>query len=193
LKKNITPQTLVGYVTSHTTNVFKDVYGVEYFDGATILNTSWSVGGFTLGNYILGPSGFRPDFRDHLFVHEYGHYRQSQRWGLFYLPLIAIPSLESASLDNDGGWIDIGDHRSRWFDAQASRYAADYFEEHYGSGADGYTLGSANYFDRNSFVNKGARSPYMNPRNRGHNLDGHAQLGRLHWSDPLLYLYLFLF
>ncbi len=36
----------------------------------------------TLSNYILGPPGFKPDFRDHLFVHEYGHYLQSKNLGL---------------------------------------------------------------------------------------------------------------
>ncbi|KEO71678.1 hypothetical protein EL17_23255 [Anditalea andensis] len=35
--------------------------------------------------------GFKPDFRDHLFVHEYGHYLQSQRMGPLYLPFGTMP------------------------------------------------------------------------------------------------------
>ena len=180
------PQTVAGKLGGHGLNMFGAVNEVNYFHGATVLDTDVEGGAFTLGNYIIGPEGFKPDFRDHLFVHEYGHYRQSQRWGPFYLPLIGIPSLQSAAFSSHER------HGNRWFEAQASRYAADYFDEYYGTGASGYTPGSINYFDKNSFINEGVFSFYRNPRNGRYNWGGHQQRGQFHWSDPFLYLYLFL-
>ncbi len=97
-----------------------------------------------------------------------------------------ISSLQSAAFSSHER------HGNRWFEAQASRYAAEYFDEHYGAGADGYTLGSINYFDKNSFINEGVFSPYRNPRNGRYNWGGHQQRGTFHGSDPFLYLYLFL-
>jgi hypothetical protein len=148
------------------------------------LDTDAKSGAMTIGNYIFGPENFKPDFRDHLFVHEYGHYIQSQIWGPFYIPLIGIPSFESAFFSSSER------HRSRWFEAQASRLAANYFDKYFGTGAPGYIAGLSNFFDKNSFINQGILSPYQNPRNLAYNYSGHPQRGRLHWSDPFLYLYL---
>jgi hypothetical protein len=152
------PQTAVGKVFGHGANNLGMVNEVNYFHGATVINTTKGDGGMTLGSYILGRN-LNPDFRDHLFVNEYGHYRQSQRWGLLYLPLIGIPSLESAAFSGRER------HSRRWFEAQASRYAVNFFDKHSGSNLFDYQEGSVNFFDRNSFINADVRSPYLNPRN----------------------------
>jgi len=121
---------------------------------------------FTLGQYIFGPDNFKADWKDHLFVHEYGHYVQSQWFGPLYLPVIGATSLASAAgLGGD-------DHRTRWFEVQASRMGANHFDKKYGSGASGYVIGSADYFDKENFVN-GNRTSYINPR-YGTNFQGGA-------------------
>ena len=191
------PQTLLGKTFAHGANNLGLVNEINYFGGATVVNTTIGNGGMTLGSYIYGKN-MKPDFRDHTFVHEYGHYLQGQKWGLFYIPLIAIPSIESAILDNNGGFIDIGEHRNRWFEAGASRYGGRYFDKYYGSGLDSYVKGSPDYFDLNSFINVGWKntSPYLNPRKGTtdpQNYWGHPFKGKFHWSDPLLYIYILSF
>lgn len=52
-----------------------------------------------------------------------------------------------------------------WYEIDASRRGADYFDKHYGSGAEGYVKGSADYFDRASYNDPyNRKSPYINPR-----------------------------
>ena len=82
---------------------------------------------------------------------------QSQIIGPFYLPTIGVPSLAS-TMEIDGN-----DHRTRWFEVDASRRGAEYFDKHYGSGADGYFYKSEKHFDVASFES-GVFSPYINPR-----------------------------
>lgn len=169
---------------------------VNFFEGVTVVDTDAFPENtlFTMPPYIFG-DGLRLNaagdlyYRDHTFVHEYGHFLQSQRWGWFYIPLIGIPSAQSVFIgDLDGG----ENHDLRWFETGASRYGADYFDHYYGAGAFGYTPASVDYFDRNSFVNDMTTSPYFNPRNGNQNDGGHPQRGQLQLSDPSLYLYLVL-
>ena len=82
---------------------------------------------------------------------------QSQIIGPFYLPTIGVPSLAS-TMEIDGN-----DHRTRWFEVDASRRGAEYFDKHYGSGSDGYFYKSEEHFDVASFES-GEHSPYKNPR-----------------------------
>ncbi|MBN2610729.1 MAG: RHS repeat-associated core domain-containing protein [Bacteroidales bacterium] len=180
------PQTIVGFAFSHGINNFGDVLDVNYFRGTTVFETTIEGGAYTIGSYITGPMGFNPVFSDHLFVHEYGHYIQSKRWGIFYLPLIAIPSLESEFFASGEK------HRYRWFEAQASRHAVNYFDKHFGTELENYVANSPNFFDRESFINPLTISPYINPRTnqRNYSLYGHPQRVQFHWSDPFLYLYL---
>ena len=121
----------------------------------------------TIGHYSLGPNGYEADWRDHLFVHEYGHYIQSQNLGLFYIPVIAIPSLISAS------GISPGEHKYKWFEVNASKLGAEHFDKKYGRGADGYVEGDKNYFDIVSFSTNGITSPYQNPRIKNRNRNGY--------------------
>ena len=99
------PQTFLGYQVSHFHNLFDGVKSVTYYGGATAVESyseNWkglglgTTTGFTLGSYINGVRGLeaRPD--KPLFQHEYGHYRQSQSSGWFYMSKYAIPSALSS-------------------------------------------------------------------------------------------------
>ncbi len=175
------PQTIVGDLTASLTNAIGFVNEVNYFHGSTVINTKFGKGGITFGSYIMG-QGMLPDFRDHTFVHEYGHYLQSQKWGLFYLPAIGIPSLQSAAIDNDSKWWDIGDHSVRWFEAEASRNGANYVDKYYSDAG----FNKAYFYQGWSYTGP---IPYLNPKNMRKN-QPHPEHGKFHWSDPLLYLYL---
>lgn len=103
---------------------------------------------------------FRPPRRKHLFVHEYGHYIQSQWLRTLYLPTIGLASLESALYQKYAGG---GDHRNRWFEVNASKLGAEHFDKKYGSGAPGYDKDSPNYFDKEAF-SEGKSTIYINPQ-----------------------------
>lgn len=159
---------------------------MTHLDGAVALSGITTGGSaFTIGNYIFGPDNFKADWRDHLFVHEYGHYIQQYWFGLLYLPVVGATSLASAA--GLGG----EDHHTRWFEVQASRMGAEYFDKHYGSGAKGYVKGSEHYFDRNSFENLGY-SPYTNPRDPVYNYGNNPTSGaRFSIWDVLIPLSIF--
>ncbi|MFV0249303.1 MAG: hypothetical protein ACK5H1_10165 [Tenacibaculum sp.] len=63
---------------------------------------------------------------DPLYMHEYGHTFQSQIFGLSYLFAIGLPSAISAKFSEKGK------HIYRPYESQANRYAASYFEKHFG-------------------------------------------------------------
>lgn len=124
-------QTGLGNLVNQVLNTCYLVNEVNYFDGAVVIDSKIDVGGMTLSNYILGPPGFKPDFRDHLFVHEYGHYLQSKKLGPAYLFVVAKPSLLSSTFDKNN-------HGNRWYETHASKLAAKYFDKKYGTGAEAY-------------------------------------------------------
>jgi hypothetical protein len=63
----------VGNFAAHGYNLAGQVDGVTNLGGTTAIETKRSGNGaFTLGSYINGPRGFKANWRDHLFVHEYG-------------------------------------------------------------------------------------------------------------------------
>ena len=156
------PVSLIGNTFAHGYNLAGSIDNVTYMDGMLALSgpTGGDNSAFTLGHYSFGPKGYQATWKDHLFVHEYGHYMQTQLMGIFYIPVVAIPSLISASLYPNS-------HKDRWFEVDASRRGADYFDKYYGKGAKGYVKGSPDYFDRESFEdynNPKRKSPYINPR-----------------------------
>lgn len=125
---------------------------------------------FTIGHFSFGPKGYRADWRDHLFVHEYGHFRQSLFLGPAYFSVVAIPSLLSASGTSRLSGMN---HSDRWFEAWASKLGGKYFDKKYGSKAPGYHSGSPNYFNYDAFKT-GKVTSYYNPRNNSHNyMDKH--------------------
>lgn len=153
------PNTNIGNKTAHFLNIIGKVDGVSEMEGLTAIGGITSAGrAFTIGPYSFGPDNYKATWKDHLFVHEYGHFIQHKLLGPTYIPTIAIPSLASAA-GIDGGV----NHRNRWFEVDASRRGAAYFDEHYGSGKSGYVKGSPDYFDIYSFSISGS-SPYINPR-----------------------------
>ena len=157
------PNTLIGNYAGEFLNTIGMVDKVTTLDGGIALSgvTGNRESAFTIGAYIFGPKNFEADWRDELFVHEYGHFLQSLDWGALYLPVIGITSGLSS-------WLGFGattddKHMHRWFEIDASRRGANHFDKYYGSGADGYSKGEPNYFDFSSFVT-GNNAPYINPR-----------------------------
>jgi hypothetical protein len=114
-------QTLLGYGASQGYNLIGGVKSVSHYGGATVVETykeRW--GAFTLSSFIMGESGIKANLSNQLFMHEYGHYLQSQSWGPLYLPKFGIPSLMSAAGD--------GVHRLYPVEQDANARAYDYFK-----------------------------------------------------------------
>lgn len=182
------PQTMTGYFFNSYANTGGFVENVTHGNGMTVVDMGLSNGAITIGNYTSGPEGYKADWRDHLYVHEYGHYVQSQQWGPLFLPIIGVPSLMSAIMSKqDNTDTRTPDHDNRWFEADASYKGMAYFDKHYGSKKEGYIAGSPDYFDRNSFVNEGSGSSYINPRNGRQNYGGNPINSTFHWTDIFLH------
>lgn len=145
---------IVGNVVSHAFNLAGNVKDVTYLDGAIALDTTRDNNAFTIGGYINGPRGFKADYHDHLFAHEYGHFIQSAMFGPFYLPVIGLPSMAS----NDST------HENRWYEVHASRLGGKYFKNHY---AD---------FEYDVFKNGGITT-YINPRKGIHEQGSNSTTG----------------
>lgn len=138
------PQTILGYEYSNYRLIVSDVEKVRYFDGATyVINQSPNTNnGTTLGSFINinttrsipvdGNGNFAP-YNDRLFAHEYGHYIQSQRYGLGYTFSHAIPSLISAARSKKRQMTYKGKnfkkHSVYWTERDANNKANDYFQK----------------------------------------------------------------
>ena len=128
------PQTFLGYQASQFNNLFNRVKSVGYYDGATVVESySSNWGAFTLGSYINGERGIEASLDNRLFLHEYGHYLQSQAMGWGYLGKVAIPSVISAAKskiitgDDISNPFDITTHKVSKYERDANRRAAHYF------------------------------------------------------------------
>ena len=142
-------QTGVGLLFSESKLLFHDVETVEYYHGATyILNkNSKKRNGITLGNYInindtdelpYNEKGVFTPYTDNLYMHEYGHYMQSQEYGFGYLFSVGIPSIWDLAFKGGNDKIYINDqqykkHSLRWFEIHANIKAEPYFKELYDS------------------------------------------------------------
>jgi RHS repeat-associated protein len=107
------PKEAIGLTTAEFLNTYGFVNKVSYFDGTTVLNTSFLANdhgrsdpgsAFTLGSYINGPSDMKVDPSDPTFQHEYGRYLQSQADGPTYLTFTAIPDIFTPGNDNPTAW-----------------------------------------------------------------------------------------
>jgi RHS repeat-associated protein len=93
------PQTIGGFLTSHSYNTLGLSGGVESVDykyGATVVKTrdsGW--GGITQGSFIVGDNSIAANANNRLFQHEYGHYIQSQKVGWLYYSKYGLPSATS--------------------------------------------------------------------------------------------------
>ena len=117
------PQTLLGYNASGYHNLFGGMISVTNYGVATAVESySRSWGGFTLGSFVVGDRGLQADPTNSLFQHKFGHYLQSQAFGIFYLPKFAVPSLIDAAGD--------GNHKLYFTEQDANSRAFTYFNEH---------------------------------------------------------------
>ena len=138
------PQTSIGNDFNQFMNMSDEVDRVEYLGGATFSINEESEGsdyGITIGSFIKMniKDKIKGDFTEYvlthpLFMHEYGHYIDSQTFGLTYMLNIAIPSFFSAMSDEkeDG----IYKHNYRWYEMNANKNANKYFNKHYGNRVD---------------------------------------------------------
>lgn len=148
-------QTGIGYSYSQIKNAVNDISDVEYFDGATYLvrkiEPDKKGNGVTIGSFINinTPKGTPRDkngnfapYKDDLFMHEYGHYLQSQDYGFGYLFSAGIPSLiytkkydgknVTVFEDNLKDYTTVGRVKTMWFERRANKKAAKYFKDKYG-------------------------------------------------------------
>ncbi|WP_163273817.1 RHS repeat-associated core domain-containing protein [Dysgonomonas sp. 511] len=134
------PQSLVGNVWSSARNVAGYVDHVKYYEGATFIihENSNKYNGVTLGSYInmnirnvYNKDKFEPEWNggkftpaaDNMMMHEYGHYLQSQMIGLFYLPVIGLPSFL-----NNIGLIGPGDESNFYTERWANNISYNHFK-----------------------------------------------------------------
>ena len=85
------PQCLLGYILIH-------IYKVEYdhtYRGIDIYSGDFP-GGISLGLYILLKKRYSKNSKNH----EWGHTRQSLRWGWLYLPTVGLVSITWCGLRN---------------------------------------------------------------------------------------------
>lgn len=139
-------QTSTGYLWSHARNIVGAVDRVDYYGGATFVTNENSTkgGGVSLGSYInvnIKKGVIDRSFEDYVtynptYMHEYGHYIQSQMLG----PLYAVPAISSGwhTLINKGRtmtynyWSGIPVSSDHWTETWANRLAAKYFGENEG-------------------------------------------------------------
>ena len=129
-------------------NLLGYVKGVSFMDGATAIRTSFMSKGeaFTIGGYLIGDENFYADFNNYTFVHEYGHFMQSQIMGPLYWGLVAIPSF-TATVLKFGPSADY-----RWFEISANKLATKHFDKKYGEESDNYKEGKIEkFFDKRIF------------------------------------------
>lgn len=125
-------QNWIGYNLGHFRNMAGDVDRVDYFGGATFITNEnasrqngVSLGGFININ-IRGEIPSNVSFEQFvlttpLYMHEYGHTFQSERYGISYLFAIGLPSIFSAKSD---------DHHTKSYERQANRWAWKYANKH---------------------------------------------------------------
>ena len=124
-------QTVVGISYSLVRNWIVDTE-VRYNGGATfVIKFNGKGNGITIGNYInindklsyekanvFAGGSFNPA-NDELYVHEYGHYIQSQNNGPLYLPVFGIPSLIDCKFNDN--------HSDTWTEKDATTRGMAYF------------------------------------------------------------------
>lgn len=151
--------TLFGNIVAQGYNLAGKVDNVTDMNGMLALSGGTKgESAFTIGCYSIGPKNYSATWQDHLFVHEYGHYIQSQYLGPAYLYVIGISSLDSAIWTSR--CFPNTEHKYRWFEVWASRLGGKYMRDKY------------DQFDYDSFKGN-SRSNYVNPRTNKRNSKGH--------------------
>jgi RHS repeat-associated protein len=117
------PQTLVGHVSATYHNAVGHVSDVSHYRGGTAVTLPGKDAAFASGCYLIGNDKdevLHADPSNQLFMHEYGHYLQSQELGPMYFTKVGIPSLAS---DRDKI------HVFHPIEQDASRRGHDYFKD----------------------------------------------------------------
>jgi len=139
------PQTSIGTNYSQFMNMSDEVDRVEYLGGATFSINEEGEGsdyGITIGSFIKMniKDKVEGDFTEYvlthpLFMHEYGHYIDSQKFGLSYLFIVGLPSIISAGSEEQIKEEPKGvtTHSFRWYEMNANRNAEWYFNKYYGN------------------------------------------------------------
>ncbi len=126
------PQTLVGWLFTTFRALFGQVDRVDALGGITfaIKTRGDNYMGVSIGSfvelwdaYMLLEGDKGPVLSSQLYMHEFGHTADSQRFGWLYLPVIGLASLVSA--------MGKGDHSSFWTEIRANRHAKRYFGKKY--------------------------------------------------------------
>ena len=157
-------QTSFGLLFSQINLTIHDVENVDFFHGATyIINRNKHYrNGLTLGSYIniqtktdapKDKSGNFDPTLDPLYMHEYGHYLQSQRIGFGYVPFIGIPSLFSCLLLNK---IPGFNHHNFYTEVIANRLANPFFKSispNLDWDIDVYPLKYSGLFNKDKIIN----------------------------------------
>jgi RHS repeat-associated protein len=139
------PQTIAGFTWSSIRNVTEEIDHVKYFDGATfVINEYKDRPSVSLGSYInINDDGEMPvdddgnfaPYKVHLYMHEYGHYLQSQAYGWGYLVSVGLPSaisIKKSKLITDKPNPNFFEtHDIQWFERRANKKAEEYFRKNY--------------------------------------------------------------
>lgn len=137
------PQTKLGHNYSHTRNFLGLVDRVDYSDGATFCTNEYTSdrNGITMGCFIniniddhapMDESGHFSPASKLLYMHEYGHYIQSQQYGWGDLFSVGLPSICDLAFGNGKDYSFIHDelyqnHDLKWFERNASKKAKTHF------------------------------------------------------------------
>ncbi len=136
------PQTLLGYFWSNHRLLWGNVDEVKYYKGATyvINGDSKKNNGVTLGSFInmntkntysknlYESNGKFTPMNNPMFMHEYGHYLQSQKMGIEYLVKVGIPSIFSAqNSELIHNRPNVSTHDVKWYERDANKLASYYF------------------------------------------------------------------
>jgi RHS repeat-associated protein len=126
------PQTTLGFIFAHSTNMMGDVSLVDYYGGATaVRDESLMTGGLALGSFITGDDRLTASPYNSLFQHEYGHYLQSRSisGGLFWVFKYGLPSIINA-INHPFT------HDSHWSEQDANLRSKKYWNQNlYGMGS----------------------------------------------------------
>ncbi len=151
-------QTGIGGSYSQLRNTFGAVDRVDYLGGATFVTSENSdkENGVSLGSFVnINLSDeIDDDFTDYvishpIYMHEYGHYIDSQSWGLSYIFAIGIPSILSAEYSDgtpiskwEGKYVsnlnNLRRHQVRKYEMRANKNASKYFGKYYDVNWDDY-------------------------------------------------------
>lgn len=100
------------------------IYNVEYkesYKGINIYAGDFS-GGISLGLYILMEESSWKYNRNFIKEHEYGHTRQSVRWGWLYLPIPGLCSICWVGLRKLSKYLRSKGYYSVWPENQADKF-----------------------------------------------------------------------